>query len=195
MKQIIIILACIFSVITKLHSQTDSVYTGNTSKASNSPKKKRDFAWKDKLTYGGNFQAFFGNPTFIYVSPSIGYLVTEQLNVGVGMIYNYLRADYGNYGVYSQSIFGGHSYARFNVTPSFFVQGQYDKLRQPDYYSITPRKKIWIDYAMAGVGYSQNVGENVVFNTSIMYNFTHSERYSIYPSPFIFQVGVVARVR
>jgi hypothetical protein len=195
MKQIIIILVSVFFLKSELHSQTDSVYVGNKPPSSNSPKKKRDFAWKDKITYGGNFQAFFGNPTFVYVSPSIGYLITEQFNVGVGMIYNYMRADYGNYGVYSQSIFGGHSYARYNVTPSFFVQGQYDRLRQPDYYSLTAGKKIWVDYAMAGVGYSQGVGENVVFNTSIMYNFTHSVRYSIYPSPFIFQVGIVARVR
>lgn len=195
MKQIIIGLVFIFSFTANLYSQTDSVYTGDKPGGPKPNKKKREYPWKDKITYGGNFQAFFGNPTFIYVSPSIGYQLTEKLNAGIGMIYNYTKVDYGVYGKYSQSIFGGHSYARYSVTPSFFVQGQYDRLRQPDYYHIMPGKKIWVDYAMAGAGYSQPIGEAVAFNTVVMYNFTYDARYSIYPSPFIFQVGFVGRIK
>ncbi|MBA3662697.1 MAG: hypothetical protein H0W61_00615 [Bacteroidetes bacterium] len=195
MKQLIGILILIFSCAVPLSSQTDSVYTG-TKTPDLKKKDKSHPAWEDRITVGGNFQALFGNPTFIYVSPSIGYMVLDNLNIGIGMIYNYTRRDYGSAGKYSQSIYGGHSYARYNVTPSFFLQGQYDKLLQPDYYNYNnPSAKIWVDYAMAGIGYSQPVGERVVFNTSLMYNFTYSPRYSIYPSPLVFQVGVVGRIR
>ncbi|MGZ3920379.1 MAG: hypothetical protein ACXVNO_06705 [Bacteroidia bacterium] len=194
MKQLIGIIIFIFSLSFTLTSQTDSVYTGTKPP---SKKLKKDHPdWQDKVTVGGNFQAFFGNPTFVYLSPSVGYLVLDNLNIGVGMIYNYTRADYGVYGKYSQSIFGGHSYARYNVTPSFFLQGQFDKLSQPDYYNFNnPNSKIWIDYAMAGVGYSQPMGSKVMLNTSIMYNFTYNARYSIYPSPYVFQIGIVGRIR
>ncbi|MCW3076939.1 MAG: hypothetical protein JWO32_1548 [Bacteroidetes bacterium] len=196
MKQLFNILVFIFSVSGSLHSQTDSVYTGDKPAGTKPEKRKKDNAWKEKFTYGGNFQAYFGNPTFIYVSPSIGYMILDNVNVGVGMIYNYTHVDYGSSGKYSQSIFGGHSYIRYSFTPSFFLQGQFDKLLQPDIYNFkNPNQKIWIDYVMGGAGYSQPIGQSVVFNTSLMYNFTYNAKYSIYPSPFVFQIGIVGRIK
>lgn len=196
MRQILITLFFIISFAHLLEAQTDSVYTGDKPPVSMEHPKKPNRDWAEKVTFGGNFQAYFGNPTFIYISPSIGYLLQKNLNVGIGFIYNYTKVDYGTYGKYSQSIYGGHSYARYNVTPSFFIQGQYDKLLQPDFYNFyNQKKKIWIDYVMAGVGYSQPLGELLVLNTSLMYNFTHSPKYSIYPTPLIFQIGVVGRLR
>lgn len=149
--------------------------------------------WKNRITYGGNFQALLGNPTMIYLSPTIGYLFTKKFNAGLGFIYNYTSVDYGVYGKYSQSIYGAHSYARYFVTPSFYLQGQYDKLLQPNWASYyNPDKKIWVDYALVGLGYSQHAGDHVAFNTSLMYNLT-PHRLSIYPSRFIIQIGFVIR--
>jgi hypothetical protein len=192
MTRIHIILLFIFSYCA-LHAQKDSVYYGNT--LPKSPQKEKNEEWKERVTYGGNFQAFFGNPTFVYLSPAIGYNVLDNLNVGAGVIYNYASVNYGGYGKYSQSIFGTHSYARYAVTSYFFIQGQYDKLYQPNVFNYkNPDEKVWVDYTMAGVGYSQPVGELAMFNTSLMYNFT-PHRLSIYPSQFIFQVGIVSRFR
>jgi hypothetical protein len=192
MKQLFI-LVFIFSLAGSLCAQKDSVYTGVKSGKKPRYKKERP-AWQDNITYGGNIQAYLGNPTFIYLAPTIGYQVTDNLNAGLGVIYNYTSVRYSGYG-YSASIFGGHSYVRFNATPNFFLLGQYDKLLQPDYYSIDPDKKLWVDYVMAGFGYSQPMGDLVVMNTSLMYNFTYNKRYSIYPTPVIFQVGFTARIR
>src|SRR4051812_32617082 len=55
-------------------SQTDSVYYGlPDDKPSGERKPARSDAWRKKFTYGGNFQAWFGNPTFVFISPTIGY--------------------------------------------------------------------------------------------------------------------------
>jgi hypothetical protein len=193
MRRIHIILLFIFSYCAALHAQKDSVYYGNPTPKSKQTKENDD--WKERFTYGGNFQAFFGNPTYIYLSPAIGYNLLDDLNIGAGIIYNYASVDYGGAGKFSQSIFGTHSYARYSVTNFFFIQGQYDKLYQPNVYSYKiPQEKVWVDYAMGGVGYSQPLGELATFNTSLMYNFT-PHRLSIYPSQFIFQVGIFSRFR
>jgi hypothetical protein len=193
MRQLIIILTLIFSFSQNVNSQTDSVYTGTRNAEQKKTKARKNSDWKKKLTYGGNFQAQFGTVTFIYLSPTIGYTPFKNFNFGVGFIYNYMSADYGQYGKFSQSIYGGHSYARYFVTPNIFLQAQYDKLLQPDYYNINNRNsKVWVDYAMLGAGYSQPLGDNFSFYTSLMYNLTY-QRLSIYPSPYVFQLGFTGR--
>lgn len=192
MKQLMALLF-IFSM-GSLFAQKDSVYFGTKQGKKPDEKKKERPDWQDNITYGGNIQAYLGNPTFIYLAPTIGYQLTDNLNAGVGVIYNYTSGNYYGYR-YSTSIFGGHSYIRYNVTPTFFLLGQYDRLLQPDFYSVDPHKKIWIDYTMGGVGYSQHLGSTVVMNTSLMYNFTYDRRYSIYPTPIVFQVNFTARTR
>jgi len=190
MGRLIVIILFIFCFSSKFYSQTDSVYTGNKSTKVKQQREKKDYKWKEKITYGGNVQAVFGSWTYIYLSPTIGYNPVKKLNFGIGFIYNYLKSPYSRS---SQSIYGGHSYARVFLRPNFFVQGQYDKLLQPNRYSINNSdKKIWVDYALAGIGYSQPVGERFALNTLLMYNLTPS-LLSIYPSRFILQVGFVGR--
>ncbi len=197
MKQFIITIVLIFYFSLNIYSQTDSVYTGNKrpngepAKASRSEKNQE---WKKKMTYGGNFQFYYtGRVAFVYLSPTIGYSPIKKFNFGVGGIYNYTSADYGIYGKFSQSIFGVHTYARYFLNQNIFLQVQYDKLLQPDWYNLTNQKsKVWVDYAMVGGGYSQPIGQNVSFYTSLMYNLTY-QRLSIYPSPFVFQLGFTGR--
>jgi hypothetical protein len=174
-------------------AQTDNVYTGApVPQDSASRRRERNDAWKENLTYGGDLQLQFGSFTFIYLAPTIGYKPIEELNVGIGVIYNYIAFDYGNYGKFSQSVYGGHSYARYFVTDGVFLQGQYDKLRQPDVYNLNdPNKKTWVDYLMVGGGFQSSVGNHAGISTSIMYNLTPSP-LSIYPSRIILQFGFIS---
>lgn len=181
-------LLCLLTVCA--HAQTDSVYYGQDPARLDTAqrKKQRNFDWTKKLTYGGNFQLWFGNPTFVFLSPTIGFIPVENLNVGTGLIYNYTRMDYGQFGRYSQSIFGTHNYIRYIIADSYFVQTQYDRLRQPDFFSITPGKKTWIEYLLVGGGFRHRIGDRAALITSIMYNLT-PHQLSIYPSRIIVQFG------
>jgi hypothetical protein len=175
-----------------LQSQTDSVYTGrDTTGRKESKRKIKNEEWKKDLTYGGNFQAWFGNPTFIFLSPTIGYNFFDNFNAGVGIIYNYTQFNTGIYGKISQSIFGGHSYMRYIIAQNYFVQAQYDRLLQPDYFSYVPDQKRWVDYLLVGGGLRQSVGNKAAIITSLMYNVTPNP-LSIYPSRLIVQFGFVA---
>ena len=170
------------------HAQVDSVYYGTQHPTRKPPKEPKNDAWKDKLVWGGNLQAWIGNPTFVLLCPTIGYVPFKNFNVGVGGIYNFVSYN-TYYGSYSQSIFGGHSYARYVIGESYFVQVQYDKLRQPDIYSPEPNDKTWVDYVLVGGGFRQEISDKVALSTSIMYNLNAS-RHSIYPSRIIIQFGI-----
>jgi hypothetical protein len=173
-------------------AQTDKVYTGrDTTKPGPEKPRVRNDEWKKKFNFGGNFQAWFGNPTFVFLSPTVGYMAAENLNIGLGVIYNYTSVNLGSYGKFQQSIFGGHSYARYIIAQNYFVQTQFDKLYQPDYYSATPDHKLWVNYWLVGGGLRQPIGEKAAIITSIMYNLTPSV-LSIYPGRLVVQFGFVA---
>ncbi len=194
MKQLIITLTLLFSLTFNLFSQTDSVYTGERPKSTKAMKEKNE-EWKKKVTYDANFQLFFGTVTYFYITPSIGYIPFKNCNIGFGGIYNYTSISYSGYGRFTQSMFGMHSYLRYSITPNFFVQGQFDKLYQPDWFStVDPRPRVWVDYGLAGIGYCQPVGNLFSFNTSLMYNLT-PQKLSIYPSPIIIQFGFTGRFK
>ncbi len=85
MKLIRIIALLIVGTLAS-HAQVDSVYYGTKHPAQERPKEPKDNAWKEKITWGGNVQAWIGNPTFILVSPTIGYIPFKNFNFGVGGI-------------------------------------------------------------------------------------------------------------
>jgi hypothetical protein len=173
-------------------AQTDDVYTGrDTTKAPKEKPRPKNDEWKKKFNFGGNFQAWFGNPTFVFLSPTVGYMLTDNLNVGVGGIYNYTQVNLGTYGKFKQSIFGSHSYLRYIIAQNYFLQTQFDKLYQPDYYSTVPDRKLWVDYWLVGGGLRQPIGDKAAIITSLMYNLTPNV-LSIYPSRLIVQFGFVA---
>lgn len=175
-----------------LNAQVDSVYTGTPEiKEKQKRKKERNDDWKEKVSYGGNLQLQFGTYTFIYLSPTIGFKPFEKLNVGVGLIYNYISINYGaSYGKYAQSIYGTHTYARYFITDGIFLQGQYDRLFQPSIFAGKDNMQ-WVDYALVGGGFSQSIGKKAALTTSIMYNLTPNP-LSIYPSRLVVQFGFMS---
>ena len=155
------------------------------------PPKEKSRVWRDKMIFGGNFQAWFGNPTFVFICPTIGFAPHKNIQLGVGAIYNYRSVNYG-YARFSESVFGGHSFARYIILEKYFLQLQYDRLNQRDYFSPEPAKRTWVDYVLAGGGFRQPLGERSAMLFSIMYNLTPSELSIYYPNRLLVQFGFVA---
>lgn len=176
----------------QLSAQVDEVYTGSPEPLARKEKNFfKDSKLRENLIWGGNFQAWFGNPTYIYLSPGIGYTFFEHFQLGLGFIYNH--TSYQTRGMqFKQNIFGGHSYARLVFAENFFLQVQVDKLKQPDIYGSDPNAKRWVNYLLGGFGLRQPMGENIALTTSILYNF-HPDPLSIYPGGFIIQFGITGR--
>lgn len=175
-----------------LFSQTDSVYYGKPNPVDSAKRKKaRDYDWVKKLSYEGNLQLQLSAYTFIYFAPTIGFSPVKKVNLGLGVIYNYISINYGApYGKVSQSVFGGHSYVRYFINDGFFVQGQYDRLRQPNVYSFNGDQKRWVDYLMVGGGFRKPIGDKIGLSGTLLYNLT-PDRLSIYPNRLILQFGLM----
>ena len=174
------------------YAQKDSVYSGGppTNKPRKTSRPKKDFDFKNKLFYGANFSLLFGTYTLINLTPSLGYKLTDKLHVGAGIIYYYSSVNYGGIR-YSQSLYGTHLFARYFLNNNIYLQGQYDRLNQINYLAQNyTNEKIWVGYAMAGIGYKQPIGDRAAIMTSILYNFTPSP-LSVYFNPY-FQIGFVA---
>lgn len=183
---------CTFLIIgvAGLKAQVDSVYYGSPEKIPGEKREKpRNDAWKERTTFGGNMQLQFGSYTFILLSPTIGYIPFERVNIGAGLIYNYISINYGAYGKYAQSIWGTHTYARYYVTDEIFLQGQYDRLFQPSVFAAK-NDMVWVDYGMIGGGFRQSIGDKAALTTSIMYNLTPNA-LSIYPFRVVLQFGFI----
>lgn len=192
MKKFFYTLFLITLIVSFTDAQVDSVYTGTVERKEKEKKKKeRNDEWKERVTFGGNLQLQFGSYTFIYLSPTIGYIPFEKVNVGVGLIYNYISINYGAYGKYDQSIYGTHTYARYFITDGVFIQGQYDRLFQPGGSFFGKTDRIWVDYGMVGGGFRQSIGKKASLTTTLMYNLTPN-LLSIYPSRLVIQFGFMS---
>lgn len=191
----IFVIFILLLVSQNIHAQVDSVYTGqNGSGEKRKPKQQNEKlqAFKKKLSYGGMVMpgystGNYGNVFYVVANPNVGYKITDDLTIGIEANYSYTSLK-SKYSSYTQSIYGPGVFARYRATRSLFLQVQYDKLNQPDYYAATP-KRIWLDYLYAGGGYFQRLGQNSAVVYSILYNLTPTKN-SVYFNPLI-QIGVV----
>jgi hypothetical protein len=190
MKYIANILLFVLFASFVSEAQVDSVYYGNRNKEETKKEKEKrkepQEDWKKSLVWGGNFQAWFGSNTYIFISPNVGYPVRKNVLLGLGIVYNY-----SNYYGYSQSIYGGQSYVRYTIRNSYFIQATFDRLLQPNYISIEPNDNIWVNYLMVGGGFRQPISQKAAFTTSLMY-YVNPSPLSIYPSRLIIQFGMSA---
>ena len=93
--------------------QYDSTYIKRQKQKDNKP-------FIDRLFWGGNVGAWLGNPSYVDVSPLIGYKVTEKLSIGVGGIYNYYSYRYNNY-KFTSTFYGARIMARYFVLENVYV--------------------------------------------------------------------------
>ncbi len=139
---------------------------------------------------GGIGLALGGNVDFVSVEPVIGYWVTEQFTVGSRAILRSRRDDRFAESVTSTD-YGAALFARYLVTKSFFVQGEYEylsyELRSPSGSDERDEFGSWL----AGGGYSQKLSRNARFFVSALYNFSYDEdEPSPYDQPWVLRAGV-----
>lgn len=152
-------------------------------------KKEEDkLRFVDRLFWGGNLGAWFGNPTFVDISPLVGVRITKKYSMGVGVIYNYYNYKYGNY-KYSTNLWGGRIYARYFILENVFAQVGWDRINRDDPYAIKPNTRIWIDNILVGGGLRYPISDNFYAIASGFWNLNQNE-YSPYSNPII-QIGFV----
>ncbi len=161
-------------------------------------KKARDPAW-DRVFWGGNATANFGNlNSFVYLSPRVGYRITDQFSAGVGLTYMYrsfnarnafLNAGIGNI---STSLYGGNIFGRLNVTEQLFAQTEFEALSVENFDTFDiPDDRALVPSFFVGGGYSFRLGKRSFLNTMVLYNLLYTNtQNNPYSSPIDFRVGI-----
>jgi len=104
--------------------------------------KSKELNLKERLVFGGGF-SFRLNPTFLNISPRVGYKITDKFYAGIGLGYSYLKIKKGMsinnmYGGQkrvdiSQNILNGNLWTQYNVFKYFVVGAQFE-INSWDYY-------------------------------------------------------------
>lgn len=180
-KRFFIFLLSFSLIVSYSLAQTDSI-------PRNRQKPKDEKPFIDRLFWGGNIGAWVGNPTFVDVSPLIGYKVTDKFSVGVGAIYNYYSYRYNNY-KYSVNFYGAKVMARYFILENVYLQAGYDRINRDNPYSLKPNARIWIENILVGGGLRYPVSDNIYCAASALWNLNDTP-LSPYPNPII-QIGFV----
>lgn len=138
----------------------------------------------DKLVPGGNFALSFGNPTFIDISPRLGYLLTETVVLGLGATYMSYRFNSFGYNFY-----GGQLWGRVQVFENIYANAELDFLNVPDLYNNSDGSRRWLTSPLIGASYVVPFGSRGGLQATVLYNLNYQQAYSPYASPIIWRIG------
>lgn len=148
----------------------------------------------ERLYFGGNFWASFGDPTVIYVSPTVGYMITRSFSAGIGITYQYYKSKFFDY---QTNTYGGKLFARQNITfikLPLFLYGEYERLNL-DVAKTDPNNGVvvsrdWVPRLLLGGGLFQPIGKKRGgFYIAILYDVIYQGFDSPYSSPWVYRIG------
>ncbi len=138
----------------------------------------------DKLVFGGDAALGFSNTsTFIYIAPSVGYRVTDNLVTGLGYIYQFSKINRvynsftGTWEPYpdkGRTIHGPKAFFNYRFLESFYVGSQFEYLNH-DFGYYNPNgdpfyENIWTPVWFVEAGFSQPIGRKGFAVVGIRYN-------------------------
>lgn len=144
-----------------------------------------------KLVPGGNLALQFGNPYYYDISPSLGYMITDKLMAGLGVIY----ISAGGTSVYTNqrynySFYGGRPLVRYKVINDIYANAEVDFLNVP-YFDVSSYKTLrkWTTNPLLGASYVIPFGKRGGIQATLLYNLNYQQEYSPYSSALIWRIG------
>lgn len=148
----------------------------------------------DKLVFGGDAAVgFSATSTFIYLAPSVGYRVTDNLVTGLGYIYQFSKINriynsftgsWINFDDPGQTIHGPKMFFNYRFLESFYVGSQFEYLNHDFGYYVSgtnsPRyDNLWTPVWFLEAGFTQAIGRKGYAVVGIRFNVLHD-----YQSPY-----------
>ncbi|MEQ8907632.1 MAG: hypothetical protein RIC95_00435 [Vicingaceae bacterium] len=121
----------------------------------------------DRMRYGGSFGGSFGDITFVELSPTAGYLLTDNWMAGIGGRYIYYEDKLFNY---RTNIYGGNIFNQYFFLENFLVHGEVEILNLDDRFRFD--KRVNVTSVFVGGGYRSVLGDRAFANILLLYNLT-----------------------
>lgn len=141
---------------------------------------------KDRFFIGGNLGLNFGSLTYINISPTIGYRVTEKFGVGLGPSYSYYSDNRDKNYKYSTNTYGGRLFTQYQLLESVLLYSEYEMINvEVPNLLFTKLIRTNVSSLFVGGGYTQQFGRgNSAVSLMLLYNVLESD-YNIYENPII----------
>jgi len=145
-----------------------------------------------RWTFGGGASLGFsggssGTGTTIGISPRVGYLLTQDFEMGLAGGFSW-----GNSKYYSSTMLNVGPFANYYISRNFFIGAMFQE------YFFTQKDKYYDakysgDEAAVylGAGYLQNVGNHLYIQIGAMYNVLYDKNKSVFGSGFVPNFGIV----
>ncbi|MFV2060001.1 MAG: hypothetical protein ACC653_04905 [Gammaproteobacteria bacterium] len=148
---------------------------------------------KSPWFYGGGLAISFGDVEYYEISPMIGYNLNPKTAVGVSFLYRY-RKDERYSQSYSTTDYGATLFGRYNLTPSFYLQAEYEYI---DYefailsgVNVARTERDTFGSLLAGAGIQKSLGGNASLYFTALYNFNYDDPDSPYTEPVTIRFGI-----
>lgn len=156
------------------------------------PSPSRDFKFDpDRLVFGGNLGASFGNITYVEIAPTVGYLMTDNYLLGLSGRYIYFEdRTYTPIYIYKTNIYGGGIFNQYFFLENFLAHAEYEVLNLDS--PINFGKRINVHSVFVGGGYRSAFSSTSYFSLLLLYNLNDSVE-SPYSNPILrigFGIGI-----
>lgn len=153
----------------------------------------RKHDWQDRIVVGGNIGATFGSSTYIELSPTIGYRITDMFTAGVGFTYQYFSQNYNDPGIldYKATVYGPRFFLEHELIFGLFAHAEYEYA----WYKFKYESLLYGDVSGAvpalflGGGYNYYITDNAKFQIMALYDVLHGVN-SLYYNPLVFRMGI-----
>ena len=143
--------------------------------------------FSERIFFGGGFSLQFGTVTLINISPAVGYRITNSFAAGVGITYQYVNFDIGDF---SSHTYGGRVFARQMLSRQLFAMAEYESLNTKVYNPLDKSiDREWVPGLFIGGGLFQPIGKRSGFTISVLYNVLFENLRSPYNSPWVVRAG------
>jgi hypothetical protein len=147
----------------------------------------------EKVFYGGYVGASFGEIEYLEIAPLVGYRVTPDFGMGLGLLFRY-RKDTRSHEDMTSTDYGGNLFARYRVTSGLFLQGEYDLTSYEYLPAASAGDAVRTTYSsfLAGVGFDTAMGRGAGLYVLALYDFgfDKSDPYRPYDAAVQLRIGV-----
>ncbi|WP_447951567.1 hypothetical protein [Chryseobacterium koreense] len=135
---------------------------------------------------GGSFGSG-GSGTTVYITPRVGYMVSENFETGVAGNFSWSNSSY-----YSSTMIGVGPFVNYYFSRTFFLGGMFQEYFINQTNKVTDQKYSGNEAALyLGGGYMQRLGDRTYIQIGGMYNVLYNKDKSVFGGGFIPQVGIV----
>ncbi|MEZ4721147.1 MAG: hypothetical protein R2813_04640 [Flavobacteriales bacterium] len=142
--------------------------------------KKDKIPLKERLFFGGNLGAQFGNYTYVSIAPMGGYKITDRWSVGLQPSYTYISLKSQTYN-FSDNIYGGSVFTRYFFFKGLFAHTEYNMLNGNWRGN---GERFSVNSFLVGGGYLHRFTDRAGFGLTLLFNLLDSP-YSPYQNPIL----------